>query len=99
MRLLSLGYCLLFLGAVSAAASAFAPAPLPRPGRRGGQFDDSTALQGRWRMVSCVSGGVTTPGSDDAAVTVSGDRLSLSTHDFVMTLDAGRRLKEMHLKG
>src|SRR4051794_31409580 len=83
----------------TALSLAFAPAQFPRSDRRGAAPDDATALQSEWRMVRCVSNGVTSPGTDEAAITIQGDRLSFPKHDFATTLDTQRRPKSMELEG
>src|SRR5207249_4888557 len=64
---------LLFL-ATAVLSLAFAPAPFPRPGKRGDTNEsDLKKLQGAWTRVQLGIG--TQPGADNCAVTITGTRL------------------------
>jgi uncharacterized protein (TIGR03067 family) len=70
-------------------ALAFAPAPLPRQGRRGAG-DDQKKIQGVWVRVRCVIDGREHPEPAGAAViTITGDRLQYSAQSdrWRFTLD------------
>src|SRR3954463_13989149 len=86
----------LFFLATAVLSLAFAPAPFPRPGKRGDTNEgDLKKLQGAWVRVQL--GISMQPGPDNCAVTISGTRLQFPSKDdaWTLTLVATKKPKQI----
>src|SRR5262249_24547085 len=92
---------LLFLAVAvvsSVTLSSAAPAPLPRPQRRGASEDDLQKMQGKWVRVKL---GIGTPAREDnCPVTITGTRMQFPSPSdaWTLTLDTGRSPRTIDAK-